>query len=54
MLSGHEGPISCLSFSSSQAMLVSGSWDKTVKLWDVFENKGSKESLNLLSDGKNL
>ena len=52
VLSGHEGPISCLSFSSTAAMLASGSWDKTVKLWDVFENKGSKETLNMSTDGR--
>ncbi|ESP03657.1 hypothetical protein LOTGIDRAFT_198984 [Lottia gigantea] len=50
VLAGHEGPISCLSFSSARAMLASGSWDKTVKIWDVFESKGSKETFHLLTD----
>ncbi|KAL4230154.1 U3 snoRNP protein [Mactra antiquata] len=50
ILASHEGPVSCLSFSPSQSLLASGSWDKTVKLWDVFENKGAKETLTLSSD----
>ncbi|XP_050415096.1 periodic tryptophan protein 2 homolog [Patella vulgata] len=50
VLTGHQGPISCLSFSSSRAMLASASWDKTVKIWDVFESKGSKETIHLLTD----
>ncbi|KAL5012052.1 hypothetical protein ScPMuIL_010603 [Solemya velum] len=50
ILAGHEGPISCLSFSSSQPLLASGSWDKTVKLWDVFESKNVKESMIMMSD----
>ncbi|KAL3880486.1 hypothetical protein ACJMK2_032721 [Sinanodonta woodiana] len=50
ILAGHEAPISSLSFSPSQALLASGSWDKTVKIWDVFENKGSKETIVLNSD----
>eukprot|EP00118_Oscarella_pearsei_P014686 m.127668 g.127668 ORF g.127668 m.127668 type:complete len:691 (+) comp37932_c0_seq27:393-2465(+) len=45
VLSGHEGPVSALAFSPSQAILASSSWDKTVKLWDVFGRKGAVESL---------
>jgi len=51
-LAGHEGPVSSLSFSPKQSLLASGSWDKTVKLWDVFENKGAKENIIMNSDGK--
>ena len=52
VLAGHEGPVSTLSFSPKQSLLASGSWDKTVKLWDVFENKGAKENIIMNSDGK--
>ncbi|KAJ8297869.1 hypothetical protein KUTeg_024400 [Tegillarca granosa] len=50
VLSGHEGPISCLSFSMTKSLLASASWDKSVKLWDVFENKGAKETIQLTTD----
>ncbi|GAB1610565.1 periodic tryptophan protein 2 homolog [Argonauta hians] len=50
VLSGHEGPVSDLKFSPSRAVLASGSWDKTVKLWDIFENKGARETLSLNTD----
>ncbi|KAI8067729.1 WD40 repeat-like protein [Gongronella butleri] len=36
VLAGHEGPISDLAFSSDGVMLLSGSWDHTARLWDVF------------------
>ncbi|KAJ8297862.1 hypothetical protein KUTeg_024393 [Tegillarca granosa] len=50
VLSGHEGPISCVSFSMTKSLLASASWDKSVKLWDVFENKGAKETIQLTTD----
>ncbi|XP_063413018.1 periodic tryptophan protein 2 homolog [Mytilus trossulus] len=50
VLAGHEGPVSSLSFSPKQSLLASGSWDKSVKLWDVFENKGAKENIIVNSD----
>lgn len=31
--------------------MVSVSWDSTVKVWDVFDSKGNKESIQLSSDG---
>jgi len=35
VLSGHTGRITCLTYSSDGTLLVSGSSDKTIKLWDV-------------------
>ena len=52
MLAGHEGPISGLMFNPSHPLLVSGSWDKTVRLWKMFDSKVSWETLNLGCDGK--
>ncbi|KAL8606486.1 hypothetical protein ACOMHN_037717 [Nucella lapillus] len=43
----HTGPVSCLAFSkgTENTILASGSWDCTVKLWEVFESRGAKETL---------
>lgn len=51
-LSGHEGPISSLSFSPSNThpILASSSWDKTARVWDVFEGKSARESYQLNTD----
>jgi periodic tryptophan protein 2 len=43
-MSGHNGPISCVSFSATNGMLTSSSWDNTVKVWDVFGKNGMIES----------
>jgi periodic tryptophan protein 2 len=43
IISGHEAPISCMSFSPATGQLVSGSWDQTVRVWDIFSrSKGSE------------
>ena len=52
LLSAHEGPISAVSFSPFQVLLASSSWDKTLRLWDVFEHKGVVEKLVHMSDGR--
>ena len=52
LLAGHKGPVSSVVFCPSRALLVSGSWDKTVRLWDVFEQKGNTETLHHNADGK--
>ncbi|KAK4735995.1 hypothetical protein R3W88_010256 [Solanum pinnatisectum] len=44
ILSGHEGPVHGLVFSPTNATLASSSWDKTVRLWDVFDGKGAVET----------
>jgi WD40 repeat protein len=35
ILSGHKGIVSSISFSADGRTLLSGSWDTTVKLWEV-------------------
>lgn len=44
VLSGHTGPISSLAFSMVKDILISGSWDKTVKIWELYSKKGVVES----------
>ncbi|KAE9604591.1 putative transcription factor WD40-like family [Lupinus albus] len=50
VLSAHEGPVHGLMFSPTNAILASSSWDKTVRLWDVFNGKGSVETLTHTHD----
>ncbi|XP_075514279.1 periodic tryptophan protein 2 [Primulina tabacum] len=50
VLSGHEGPVHGLTFSPAQAILASSSWDKTVRLWDIFEGKGGIEKFDHTHD----
>ena len=39
VLSGHEGPIACMHFADGSSTLATGSWDGTLKLWDVYESR---------------
>lgn len=39
VLSGHEGPVSCMEYGGAGGgLLATGSWDGTLKLWDVYKN----------------
>ena len=49
-LSGHQGPISSLAFTPSGSMLVSGSWDHTVRLWSIFNRAQTNEPLQLQAE----
>ncbi|EPQ64814.1 Bgt-1678 [Blumeria graminis f. sp. tritici] len=49
-LAGHEGPVSSLKFSPNGGLVVSGSWDHSVRLWSVFDRTQSSEPLQLQSD----
>ncbi|EPZ36237.1 WD40 repeat-like protein [Rozella allomycis CSF55] len=36
VLQGHEGPVKCVKWAESMSpIVISGSWDKTVKYWDL-------------------
>lgn len=52
-LAGHEGPISCLAFggdATGTSFLASGSWDKTVRVWDFLSSKAAVDVLRLAAD----
>ncbi|KAL8693482.1 MAG: hypothetical protein Q9218_001713 [Villophora microphyllina] len=49
-LAGHEGPVSSLAFAPSGGILVSGSWDHTVRMWNIFDRTQSSEALQLQAD----
>ena len=38
-LAGHEGPVSCLGCNPRDGSLASGSWDATVRLWNVYRGE---------------
>eukprot|EP00178_Gracilaria_changii_P003207 TRINITY_DN1469_c0_g1_i1.p1 TRINITY_DN1469_c0_g1~~TRINITY_DN1469_c0_g1_i1.p1 ORF type:complete len:919 (+),score=126.26 TRINITY_DN1469_c0_g1_i1:5418-8174(+) len=63
ILNGHRGPVSGVSFRPARGTLASSSWDRTVRLWDMYERKGtcevlehSKEVMDVTfrADGKEL
>lgn len=45
VLAAHEAPVIALSFAPGESLLASGSWDGTVRTWDVFQGKGGVEVL---------
>lgn len=45
VFSGHEAPVCGLAFSPTQPQLASCSWDKTVRVWDVFRSGAATETL---------
>jgi len=52
-LAGHDGPISCLAFggdATGAAFLASGSWDKTVRVWDFLSSRAAVDVLQHNSD----
>ncbi|KAL8901771.1 MAG: hypothetical protein Q9207_005029 [Kuettlingeria erythrocarpa] len=49
-LTGHEAPVSSLAFAPSGGALVSGSWDRTVRIWNVFDRTQTSEALQLQAD----
>ena len=50
VLSGHEAPVSQLSFNPTSGLLASTSWDKTLKFWEIFKRSAYTESFVHSSD----
>ncbi|ORY71589.1 WD40-repeat-containing domain protein [Pseudomassariella vexata] len=49
-LSGHEGPVSSLAFAPNGGLLFSGSWDRTARIWSIFDRTQTSEPLQLQAD----
>ncbi|KAI0244836.1 U3 snoRNP protein [Massospora cicadina] len=50
VLAGHTGPVSCMAFSPADNLIATGSWDKTVRVWDVFGRGRHVEMLQIDSE----
>ncbi|KKA29061.1 hypothetical protein TD95_002194, partial [Thielaviopsis punctulata] len=49
-MAGHEGPVSALAFTPDGSHLVSGSWDRTARIWSIFGRSQTSEPLQLQAD----
>lgn len=49
-MAGHEGPVSSLAFSPNGNALISGSWDRTARIWSIFSRTQTSEPLQLQAD----
>ncbi|RBQ98222.1 hypothetical protein VDGD_01473 [Verticillium dahliae] len=49
-MSGHEGPVSALAFTPNGDSLISGSWDRTARIWSIFNRTQTSEPLQLQAD----
>ncbi|KAM0275072.1 hypothetical protein ACHAQH_007592 [Verticillium albo-atrum] len=49
-MSGHEGPLSALAFTPNGDSLISGSWDRTARIWSIFNRTQTSEPLQLQAD----
>lgn len=49
-LAGHEGPVSCLQFGTEKSVLVSSSWDKTIRVWSIFSRTQQVEPIEVEHD----
>eukprot|EP00946_MAST-07B_sp_MAST-7B-sp1_P003544 g3544.t1 len=50
VLTGHEGPVCALSFSPTDSLLVSASWDRTLGIWEPYKSTVAKERFKHKSD----
>lgn len=50
-LTGHEGPVSGVAFSPITNLLVSASWDSSVRIWNLFEgSKCMRDTITLMHE----
>lgn len=49
-LAGHEGPVAALDFAPNGGTVVSGSWDRSVRIWSIFGRTQTSEPLQLQAD----
>ncbi len=42
--------MSCIAFHPQQALLASGSWDNTVKVWNILDQSGNRDTLQHKGD----
>lgn len=52
VLRGHTGPVASISFEPHGHLLASASWDRTVRLWDVFGGERLRNTWTLRADAQ--
>ena len=49
-LAGHEAPVAKVAFAPNGTTLVSGSWDHTIRMWNIFGRTQTSEPIQLQAD----